>query len=89
MSGRPDYDAGDLVAHGGEPHPEWPAVGSVWLVEKICGPNEKGDFGAHLAGLPIPNAFGWQAEEFRRIDPKPPEFWTGTVSADAGERVTA
>ena len=95
MSGRPDYDAGDLVVcvltRPGNPRVSYAplVVGKVYRAAQI---NFEADFGwtVRLQGHPYASDTGRHyADLFRRIDPKPPSFWTGTVSADAGERVTA
>ena len=94
MTGRPDYDAGDLVVCVmAKYRKHW--LGRVFLVKRVFPPGAHGgvnwrDWGVGLLDADSPpSSPGWNAEAFRRIDPKPPEFWTGTVDADAGERVPA
>ncbi len=84
MTGRPDYDAGDLVACvDGKT-----MRGKVYRALKLLPPSASDGWSVVLEGHPTePEYRGWVALCFRRIDPKPPEFFTGTVSADAGERV--
>ena len=92
MSGRPDYDAGDLVVCLCDG--DRVKKGVVYRVDRLYPPYSTPDqfYGwlARLSGVFYPQGHsGHPAVFYRRIDPKPPEFWTGTVSADAGERVTA
>lgn len=91
--GRPDYDTGDLVVcvQKFKNCPDIaPVVGSVWEVERINPPIlSNGEWGVTLVGKSAAPYRGFLASHFRRIDPKPPEFWTGDVDVDAGEGVTA
>jgi len=89
MSGRPDYDAGDLVVHVGDPDPIFPPVGSVWRVESVHGPERGGGWGVRLVGFAHQKEWGFDACEFRKIDPRPPEFWTGQIEADQPAKVDA
>ena len=93
MTGRPDYDAGDLVVCVSKDS-KHPVVqyGKVFRVLSIGLGRLKGllVWGCVLEGAePRGGKTYFHADRFRRIDPKPPEFWTGTVDADAGERVPA
>jgi hypothetical protein len=90
MTGRPDYDAGDLVVcWRTRPAPSgkkrkgvvFRCVGLVFV---------GGKWGALIEGDPSPHrSRAWLADAYRKIDPKPPEFWTGTIDADAPEQVPA
>jgi hypothetical protein len=99
MSGRPDYDVGDLVVcvDDGQRGDFQPPVarGRVYMVANLaapgtvssCGRMTAHKWGVFLLGVPLRDAIS--ADRFRKIDPKPPEFWTGTVDADAPEHVPA
>lgn len=102
MSGRPDYDVGDLVVcvddrlimTGGRCGP-LPRSGSVYRAVDIIRPGEVGRFGARATGwgvcvegcLNLP--CGYFAARFRKLDPKPPEFWTREVEAEQRDEVPA
>ena len=92
MTNRPDYDVGDLVVcvrvkNG--PRKTGFVVGAVYIVTglKLGGHAITGErtWGASFKGLDG----WWTASAFRRIDPKPPEFWTGYIEAIHEEGVTA
>lgn len=102
MTGRPDYDAGDLVVCVETSAPENYGRGlgrggrhlqrdRVYRVIKIL-PHSRAMYGfvACLEGVRSGDETGgFDASRFRRIDPKPPEFWTGTIDADTPEQVPA
>lgn len=91
MSGRPDYDAGDLVVMVTESVTGRGRKGSVYTAVALCPPQFPGDiWGVRLKEHPPlgPNCW-WDAGQFCRIDPKPPEFWTGEVEANQRDKVPA
>lgn len=82
MTGRPDYDVGNLVVclKSGESVRK----GQVFLALELYPPfSTKGKWPywlVRLSDVPYPpGATGHQASYYRKLDPKPPEFWTGTV----------
>lgn len=96
MSGRPDYDVGDLVVAVGPP----PGVkrmkssgalkkGSVYTVTGLIYDRPSGEWGVKIKEAQSPIAAAFRALSFRRIDPKPPEFWTGEVEANQRDKVPA
>lgn len=98
MSGRPDYDAGDLVVCVDTTSEsrliaatEMLSMGQIYRVAGIAWSPMTMTWDAILDGVcpERSDTGGFLASRFRRIDPKPPEFWTGTVSADANEQVPA
>ena len=97
MSGRPDYNAGDLVVCvNAAPIPGLPYdMGSLrrcalYTVVEVLLNDNSDQWGCVVKEARSCGQYGgYDASRFRRIDPKPPEFWTGTVDADAGDRVPA
>lgn len=93
---RPDYDAGDLVVCVQAARSQRSAliVGRVYLVVAIF---PKGSIsptsGRTLPGTATvvaeaantPGFCGWRHEYFRKLDPKPPEFWTGEIEVTQKE----
>lgn len=93
MSGRPDYDVGDLVVCVTS---NSPFLGRAYQVEAIfppgtrCGLAVTRNWGVVTVGFYAPNDLrAWAATAFRKLDPKPPEFFTGNVEADQRDRVLA
>jgi hypothetical protein len=92
MSGRPDYDVGDLVVCvEADTRMHW--IGRVFVVEQILPPGRYGGslykgWGCHLVACER-HVAGWCVSCFRKIDPKPPEFWTGEVEANQRDKVPA
>lgn len=96
MSNRPDYDVGDLVVCVDDrraPQLTRTCVYTVlgfnddkgysWLDNQVC-------IGVFLVEAnPNPGDVGFDSRRFRRIDPKPPEFWTGEVEADQRDKAPA
>lgn len=93
-NGRPDYDAGDLVVCVDDSPcklgtgPMNVTKGSIYKAVEVH-PCIFDDDTEGWAVWLKEEPHGCNANRFRRIDPKPPEFWTGTVDADAGEQVPA
>lgn len=92
MTGRPDYDAGDLVVCvDATPHPIFGAgrckLHQVHIVRALCSPEStvQGIWGffADCDGL------GRPAYRYRKLDRLPPEFWAGAIDADTPEQVLA
>lgn len=89
--GRPDYDAGDLVVCVDDtPNPKFGVSklrrGAVYVVEKVEPPNRVDPrWGCRIAGVASLSREGFAADRFRKIDPKPPEFWTGEVEVENRE----
>lgn len=79
MTGRPDYDAGDLVVCV-EAKIRVHLIGKVFRVLEIAYfPDKYRKWGVRIEGLPEPCGRWWGVEFFRRIDPKPPEFFAGKI----------
>ena len=93
MSGRPDYDVGDLVVATRDGIKSRIRQGQVFLC--LC--LERGydaqsgniGWGVAIDGPMPPWPEFWDADDFRRIDPKPQEFFTGTIEANQREGVPA
>ncbi len=83
MIGRPDYDAGDLVVCvENAPFVSGKfAPGVVYVVKEVRPSRTRpGFYSALIVGIPPnPGAYGWKAEHFRRLDPKPPENFAGEI----------
>lgn len=78
MFQRPDYDAGDLVLCVWSSRPNSPNVGKVFRVARLI-PVRANVWGVEIEGLPASGSAGWAPVCFRKIDPKPPTFFTGIV----------
>ncbi len=90
MTGRPDYDAGDLVVcvntcridlpsgmHA--PALDVPILNKCFIVERLFS-DEDGDYIVFIGGIRSAHPHGgFAAIRFRRIDPKPPEFFSGKI----------
>jgi len=93
MTGRPDYDAGDLIVctHLKPSSVRGPVpivVGKVYQAQEVL--RAVSGWGVRLRGYDYPAGIrGHYAECFRKIDPKPPEFWTGGIEVETREGVDA
>ena len=86
--GRPDYDVGDLVVCVKTVNPDSPNLGRVFTVVALWPPvpGQYKEWDADVKELPPkPGYRGWLARCFHKIDPKPPEFWTGDVEVENRE----
>ncbi len=98
MTGRPDFDVGDLVvcvddSPCGVFHTTSPArvKGRVYTVANLRHDTDRRTgftgWGIKVREVATPD---WQnCIAYRRIDPKPPAFWTGEVEAEQREGVPA
>ena len=78
MTGRPDYDAGDLVVCVEVKNPHYGfQVGRAYRATYVG--NARGIWFVVIEGKQAPSGIGWIAHAFRRIDPKPPEFFAGKI----------
>jgi hypothetical protein len=90
MTGRPDYDVGDLVVCVRAQTPNSLNLGKVWRVVGFVPPDCAGNLGVLLEGRRSSHPTGaFQASGYRKIDPKPPEFWTGEIEVETREGVDA
>jgi hypothetical protein len=91
MSGRPDYDAGDLVVCVKVDDRKPPATLTLGRVYTVADVSPFGDRCiVRLVERAAPKPYtGYSAHLFRKLDPKPPEFWTQDIEADTQQKVTA
>jgi hypothetical protein len=93
---RPDYDVGDLVVCVQAALSQRSAliVGRVYSViaifpkgsiSPITGKTLPSTATAVAEAANSPGYTGWRHEYFRKLDPKPPEFWTGEIEAKQKE----
>ena len=106
MTGRPDYDVGDLVVCVDDgPSRALPAMGEpsglhlgrVYRVLEAlppdsvsrCGRYRFLNWAVYVSGAKPPLNIPYHAPRFRKLNPKPPEFFTGTIEANQREGVPA
>jgi hypothetical protein len=85
MTGRPDYDAGDLVVCVNDE--QCRTTGrklpfsrlSVFIVAAVWFERAEGPFPAYWCVRLSGHRKYTAADRFRRIDPKPPEFFAGKI----------
>jgi hypothetical protein len=88
MTGRPDYDAGDLIAlvklHPGD-ESFGLSIGQVFVCLGLIEPGDYPGWSVILKGKPAPGpGWQWNAACFRKVPPKPADFWTRDIPADIG-----
>jgi hypothetical protein len=90
---RPDYDVGDLIVAIRDGRQSPIRRGQVFRCLRLDRAEHvrtgEGTWGVAIDG-PMPNTANlWNAACFRRIDPKPPAFWTGEIEAECKEPAEA
>lgn len=102
VSGRPDYDAGDLVVcvdigvircNGGQEHRAFARnivrKGRVYRVEAIT-PDVNGVVPpCGCLNVKLEGGLIGHPARFRKIDPKPPEFFAGKIETKAPQKENA
>lgn len=97
MSGRPDYDVGDLVvcAPVGDNIDGMPPIGSVWRVTRLAPPESKADIAVDMWAVTIdgyapPAGYtAFDAGDFRKADPLPDALTSLLASKPVREREPA